>query len=148
MKIALNLILVIVFCFFSYHVARSLGLGDLFGFQYKGTEISLAMFYIIALSTVAGVLLGVVYEYLDLKAASEVTWWKLVFESIKTPRFGMSLLATPLIVFYVFDEVYSERGLTRVSRCSVYKVVFFWDRALKALATGLPERRKTSLKHG
>jgi hypothetical protein len=136
MKIAVSVFTFICFVLLAYHVAATLGTGDLFGFAYKGQDVSLSTFLGIAVATVAGTLLGNVYAYLAKDEANNSAWWDTIYDAFKSPRFGMSMMVSPLVVFVVFDQIDLKHADFGVALFCLQSG-FFWDRTFDVLAKGV-----------
>jgi uncharacterized membrane protein YfcA len=130
MKSITNVVLVVVFLVGTYHIVGQLGTGDLFGFQYKGREVDIRLFALIVSTTFFGAVVGSLYGILDLSTDNESKWWNQLLSGISQRRFGMSLLATPLVVFIVFDQMISVGGDASIS-LFCFQSGFFWDRTLR-----------------
>jgi hypothetical protein len=133
LKTVFNIVLVALFGLLAYQVTATLGSGDLFGFQYKGQDVSLTTFAGITLATLLGTILGSIYAFIGKQAQSTTSWWRLMADAVKTPRFGMSLLVTPIVVFVVFDQIDLKNADFGVALFCLQSG-FFWDRTFDAIA--------------
>lgn len=131
MRIITSIMVYLLFLAFSAHVAGVIGTGKLFGLTYKGHEISAYALLSIAGATFFGAILGSIYEHLENSSENEA-WWTSIGAALRTKRFGMSLLATPLIVFIVFDQVYS-RDIDIGLGLFCLQSGFFWNRIISLI---------------
>jgi hypothetical protein len=133
LKTSVNIVLIVSFGLLAYQVAATLGSGQLFGFQYRGQDVSLLTFAWIAFATVLGTVLGSIYAFLGKQSQAGSPWWRSAIEAMKSPRFGMSLLVTPIIVFVVFDQVDHKNADLGIALFCLQSG-FFWDRTFDVVA--------------
>jgi len=131
-RLGLSFFVVLVFGLFCYHVAGALGIGNLFGLEYHGQDVSIWTFLSIACTTLVGAVIGSIYSYLDKDADDHVPWWKSVASAVQSRRFGMSLFATPLIVFIVFDQLPAVQFDIALGLFCLQSG-FFWNRTIDLL---------------
>jgi len=125
------------FCFFvllmiSYFWASGFGGELIYGWQYRGHEISWFFFGLVVVATILGVFLGLLYEHINDHDGAE-TWWRRLPSLIHTKRFGSALIAAPLIVYAVFSSVY-DANLDGAIFFSCLQSGFFWERTFKAVS--------------
>jgi hypothetical protein len=142
MKRVVNAVILVVFLATTFFVAGVIETGDPFGFQYRSQEVTWSAFLIIAVPTIVGALLGTIYGQLE-QADDRSPWWMQVRSGFQSRRFGMSLFATPFIVFFVFDQLRSDAidfGLALFCLQSG----FFWERSFKTLIASRAPRVPSS----
>ena len=103
-----------------------------FGWQFRGQEVSWIFFALVVVSTVVGVFLGLLYEHVNERSANG-KWWSNLSSLMNTKRFGSAFIASPLIVYSVFNGVYDE-GLDGAVFFSCLQSGFFWERTFKMIS--------------
>jgi hypothetical protein len=103
-----------------------------FGFTYRGREVSEIVFGAIALTTLVGVLMGTLYDFASAERSKRTTWWHTFRVALQTPRFGAAMLVSPILVFFVFDQIYDREFDFRLL-VFAFQNGFFWERAVKMI---------------
>lgn len=63
-------------------------------------------------------------------------WWRFFGPALASIRFGLALCVSPLIVFFVFEQVYDQdQDLPVLAFC--FQSGFFWERTLGLVAEGM-----------
>lgn len=103
-----------------------------YGWQYRGQEVSWFFFSLVVVSTFTGVFLGLLYEHVN-EGSGAAKWWNSLSSLVQTKRFGSALIAAPLIVYSVFNAVYDE-SLDGAIFFSCLQSGFFWERTFKLVS--------------
>lgn len=130
-KLTTTIGLYMAFLYSSYFLVVNLNAasGISYSFIYREEEVSFLFFSLVILFTLGGALLGVIYDFLNLDRLGKLRWRSVIKKAFSSNQFGIALVISPIVVFVVFDKIYTNgQDISVLVTC--LQSGFFWEKTV------------------